>query len=240
MKPYLARDPFFIEQSLLKKVDTVELLLRMKHPDADNIIGELIDSSDFQTTYSVLKAAFGFLCHRELEELFGVGRSRERFDRLLERARTRHGELAELLLPVFDEEWRQNDISRRRAEIKGEDHRFFLALLLNVPNRKDVLRLVQERFPERNAVELIVEWVRQLAATNVFGSREPNVLNIENFDDTHLRVFRGLLEGLNVEEIRTRMFGGQRQDPLAEIAAELKGLSLFKVSSAILKNGPKL
>ena len=233
MKPFLARDPFFIDPFLTKKVETVELLLRMKHPEADKFIGELIDASDFQTTYSVLKTTFAFLCHRELEELLGLARSRDRFDALLDRARAKHGAPAELLLPVFEEEWLQNDISRRRAEIKGEDHRFFLALLLNVPNRREVLRLIKERFPDKNAPELIIDWVRELLATRTFGSRESNVLGLENFDETHLLVLKGLLEGLTPAEIKTRALAGLASTAggevsITDIANHLQSISLFK------------
>jgi hypothetical protein len=228
IKPFLARNPFFTEPLLKRKVQTVELLLRMKHPEADKFIGDLIDSSDFQTAYSVLNSAFEFLCHRELEEMLEVSRSRDRFHALLDRALAKHGELAELLLPLFEEEWRKNEIIRRRAEVKGEDHRFFLALLLNVPDRANTLRLVQERFPEQDAIELIVEWVRKLAATKVFGSRESNVLGIGEFDDTHLFVFRGLLQCLAIEEIQAQASASRITGSIPEVADHIKGLSLFR------------
>jgi hypothetical protein len=233
IRPFLARNPFFTEPSLKRKVQTVDLLLRMKHPEADGFIEELIDSSDFQTAYSVLDTAFEFLCHRELEEMLGVSRSRERFQALLDRARAKHGELAELLMPVFEEEWRQRDITRRRAEIKGEDHRFLLALLLNVPDRANFLRLVKERFPNKNPVDLIVLWVKELAATRIFGSKEPNVLGIGEFDDRHLFVFKGLLEGLTVEEIKARAVGEPWRalnidSAVEDLANHLKLLRLFK------------
>jgi hypothetical protein len=233
LKPFLAINPFFTDASLTKKVQTVSLLLRMKHPEADNLIGELVESSDFQTTYSVLEPTFEFLCHRELEEIMGLSRSNDRFQALLDRARLKHGELADVLLPVFEEQWRQAEITRRRAEIKGEDHRFLLALLLNVPGRTAVLRLVQERFPDQNAVELIVGWVRELAATKIFGSREPNVLGIGEFDGRHLFVFEGLLEGLTVDEIRARAAAKAQliadvEPSVEDLANRLKALPLFQ------------
>src|SRR6202008_861415 len=105
---------------------------------------------------------------------------------------------------VYEEEWRVDEITARRATVKDEDHRFFLAMLLNVPERATMLRLVGEKFPGSDAIELVVGWVKQLAATKIFGSREPNVLGIGEFDDDHLFVFRGLLEGLTESEISAR------------------------------------
>ncbi len=238
LKPYLARNPFFTDALLKRKVQTVELLLRMKHPEADKFVGDIIDSSDFQTAHAVLNSAFDFLCHRELEEMLGVTRSRDRFQALLGRARMKHGALSDLLVPVFEEEARQHDISRRRAEIKNEDHRFFLALLLNVPDRARILSLVKQRFPEQNEVDLVVQWVRELTATKTFGSREPNVLGVDNFFEPELFVFKGLLEGLTIEEIQARA-AAEPQSPakpdssVADIAAYIKNLSMFRSTFAV-------
>jgi len=233
LKPFVAYDPFFSDASLKRKLQTVKLLLGMKHPHADRLIRELIDAADFQTAYAVLEVAFEFLCHRELEEIVGVSRSRDRFESLFERAHRKHGEVAELLPPVFEESWREKEISRRRAMIKGEDHRFFMALLLNVPERKTLLRLVKEKYPEKEPISLIVGWMRELAATRIFGSHEPNVLGIGEFDDRHLLVFEGLLEGLTGAEIRSRLTAktppvAGAELPVEEITNHLKALPLFK------------
>jgi len=110
---------------------------------------------------------------------------------------------------------------------------FFLALLLNVPDRATVLRLVKEKFPEPDAVDLIVSWVRELSATRIFGSREPNVLGSAEFTDQHLLVFKGLLEGLTTKEIAARAASTPQQtagdsSSVEEIATHLKSLPLFK------------
>ena len=232
-KPFLAYDPFFTDASLKRKLQTVKLLLSMKHPQADRFIGELLESADFQTAYTVLEQAFEFLCHRELAEIVGVSRSRDRFQALFERARRKHGEVVDLLPPVFEETWREKEISRRRAMIKGEDHRFFMALLLNVPERATVLRLVNEKFPGKDPINLIVGWMRELAATKIFGSHEPNVLGIGEFDDRHLLVFKGLLEGFTKEELKARLAAEFPQVAVSnptveEVTDHIKALPLFK------------
>lgn len=232
LKPYVAYDPFFTDATLKRRLQSVRLLLAMKHHDADRLIGDLVSTSDFQTAFGVMEQAFEFLCHRDLEEMLGVTRSRDRFQALLDRARIKHGELVDLLPPVFEEEWREKEISRRRAQIKGHDHRFFLALLLNVPDKKTILRLVEERYPGQDATSLVVGWVKELAATKIFGSKEPNVLGIGEFDERHLAVFRGLLEGLTVDEIKARECAlTQYPTDAASVegmANHLKALPLFK------------
>jgi len=232
-KPFIAYDPFFKDQLVARQVQTVGLLLGMKHPEADDIIGSLLDTADFQTTYAILEIAFASLCHRDLETLFGLSRSNERFQALLDRARARHGELADRLLPVLEEKWRQNDVARRRDQIKGEDHRFFLALLLNVPERQAILKLIRERFPDRDAIELVVGWVSELAATKIFGSHEPNVLGIGEFDERHLFVLKELLTGNTSEQIEARLAtepsrAAKFQPSVSALANHIKAMTLFK------------
>lgn len=232
LKPHLAINSFFIDVLLVRRVQTVSLLLRMKHPEADKFIGELVESSDFQTVYAVLREAFDFLCHRELEEIVGVTRSRDRFEALLDRARRKHGELVDLLEPVFEEEWRQAEIIRRRAEVKNDDHRFLMALILNVPERTRMLELVKERFSDVDAIDLVVGWVRELSATRTFGSKEPNVLGSQEFNNGHLFVLRRLLQGLTVEEIKacaaSEVQPASAGWPIEEMVNHLKALPMFK------------
>jgi hypothetical protein len=232
LKPNLAINPFFTDVSLVKRAQTVSMLLRMKHPEADKFIEELIESSDFHTVYAVLKEAFDFLCHRELEEVVGVTRSRDRFEALLKRAHRRHGELVDLLEPVFEEEWRQAEIIRRRAEVKNEDHRFLMALLLNVPERTTMLELVKERYPDVDAVDFVVGCVRELSATRTFGSKEPSVLGSQELNHGHLFVLRGLLQGRTVGEIKARA-ASEAQPASAgwdveELVNHLEALGMFK------------
>src|SRR5262249_45339755 len=82
------------------------------------------------------------------------------------------------------------------------EHRFFLALLLNIPDRQKILDLVKQRFPEQDPVATVVDWVEELANTKLAGSHEPNVLGIENFDEDYLFVFQSLLEGQTNEQVR--------------------------------------
>jgi hypothetical protein len=137
-----------------------------------------------------------------LERAFGLSTGKQRFDALFEIARRRHGELADLVLPVFEEVRRQQNLIQRRGQITSNEHRFFLALLLNVPNRAKIIELVRQRFPEQNPVDSITAWVDELANTKVAGSSEPNVLGIHNYGEDYLFVFQCLLEGLTPEETR--------------------------------------
>ncbi len=108
----------------------------------------------------------------------------------------------DLILLVLDEQDRQHNITQRRNSIIGEEHRFFLALLLNVAGREKVLEPVKQRFPETDPVQKILDWVEELGQTRVLGSHEANALGIEGFDDNYLVTLEGLLQGLSDEEKR--------------------------------------
>src|SRR5215467_1022093 len=147
LKPHFAIDPFFADALAIRKVQTVSLLLGMDHPEADSLIGDLVSTSDFQTTFSVLQTAAHRLKDGGLESMFHLDTRRRRFNDLLDRARTAHGDLVDLIPPVLEEENRQNNLTGRSFHKTYGDHRFFLALLLNVPSRAHVLELVRQRVP---------------------------------------------------------------------------------------------
>jgi hypothetical protein len=234
LKPSVAFDPFYEEDSLDKKAQTISLLLSMKHPEADRFVTDLLDDTDFQTTFAVLNTAFRFLGNNELEGLFQLSKSADRFQNMIEHARRKHGENVDLLPAVFEEERRQNDITKRRGMIEGEDHRFFLALLLNVPDRATVLDLIKQKYPNADPVELAVGWINELAKIKTFGSPEPNVLGIKDFGESYLFVVKGLLQGLSDEEIKAqaateKSMAGMQERSVSDIANQIRRSPLFKV-----------
>jgi hypothetical protein len=233
-KPYFANNPFFRNQVMAKKLQTIGLLLQMKHPDGDAMIGDMICASDFQTTYFALEAFFHTTKNNQMDSLFGLSSGTDRFQNVLTRARETHGELIDLIVPVFEEQTRQNDIVQRRSTITSEEHRFFLALLLNVPDREKILELVKQRYPETDPVEKILDWVEELSQTRVLGSKEGNALGIEGFGDDHIFVLEQLLRGKSVDEIRKLAKTDEFQrfaaldDQLETLAGALRNSPLFK------------
>jgi hypothetical protein len=233
LKPSVAFDPFYEEDSLDKKTQTISLLLSMKHPEADGFVTDLLDSADFQTAFAVLNTAFRFLGNNELEGLFQISKSADRFRLMLEHARGKHGEIVDLLPAVFAEEQRQRDITKRRGMIEGEDHRFFLALLLNVPDRATVLDLIKQKYPDADAVELAVGWINELSKIRIFGSPEPNVLGLKDFNEDYLFIVRGLLQGLTDDEINSQAATDPavagKQKSVADVTDQIRRSPLFKI-----------
>ncbi|HMG36205.1 MAG TPA: hypothetical protein VKM94_19870 [Blastocatellia bacterium] len=236
LKPFIAIDPFFKEQSAVRKVQTAVLLLKMKHPRADELIGELVESSDFHVAYLVMESAFHHLTGGELQKVFSLSSGSDRFQSLLERARLRHGELVDRLPPVFEELHRQSSLVSRRTYLTGSDERFFLALLLNVPETAKVLDLVRQRFGQQDPADTICDWVTELSKTRLLGSAEANVLGVEDFDEDSALALRGLLSGLNVEQIVSGLADKYNWESRAQLETDVRRMMQSFSSSVLLKS----
>lgn len=200
VKPSFAIDPFFSDPLTTKQLQSVALLLKMEHPDALAMIDDLLTRADFQTTFALLDLVRGFLHGKPLENAFGLTTGEEQWQQLLAAARRKHGHRVDLILPVFAEAKRQNNLIHRRSQITSAEHRFFLALLLNVPSRENVLAMVAQRFPADDPVEIVTDWLEELANTKLWGSAEANVLGLSDVHDQYLWVFQMLLKGLSLPE----------------------------------------
>jgi len=212
LKPYFSIDPFFKEQLTAKKVQSVRMLLRMKDPTAYPLIDELVSSSDFHTTYLILSAAFEHLVDQTSQRLSPSTEGepcphdsleqRSYFRGLLKKARRRHGSLMNFLLPVLGEVQRERALVNLRSHVFGNEHRFFLALLLNVEQRPLIFDFVRQRFPDRDPIDTICNWVRELSCTTRANSHQTSILGIDPLEPTDLLVLKHLLEGLSIEEIK--------------------------------------
>lgn len=238
-KPYIAIDPFYKDQSLVRKLQTVSMLLNLQPPGHDELIHDLISMSDFQTTFLILQNASQMLRSTQIEQFFQLSTSHDRFGNLLAQARQRHGQLTDYLLPVLAESQRQDDIVRRRQFITSNEHRFFLALLLNVPSARKILELVKGRFPENNPLDKVLDWVMELANTKLWGSAEANVLGLKDFDDDHLFVLECLIEQLSSQQIKDKLssnypedYAAKLQDRFEAIAAALRNSIPFRAMLA--------
>ena len=194
-KPYIALDPFFEHETTTKKLQALVPLFRVDHPNTDRLIAEILESADFQTSFSVLSMAHNHLSGGHLGQLFNLEGPAARFAGFLEIVKRRHGAKAERLHEIFEYRERINDLVQRRGYVTNAEHRFFFALLLNVEGRSRILALVKERFPETDPIDKILDWTYDLAQTRVVGVNTPNALGLEKFDDVDLSILENFLRG---------------------------------------------
>ena len=235
-KPHFALNPFFRNPVMIKKLQTIGLLLGMKHKDADAMIGDLVCSSDFHTAFFVLAETYQQLQSNEMDTLFGLSTGKDRFKAILERCKSVHGELTDLVLPVLEEQERQMSIINRRGTITKDGHRFFLALLLNIPSREKILELVKQRHPDQEPVETVLDWVEELGRTRVLGSKETNALGLPEFDDCYVFVLECLLQGLGLEEINRKASAQYPPENAAELKTRIPALMETLRESILFKS----
>ena len=230
-KTYLAFDPFFEHQTTAKKLQSLEPLFRIDHPDTDRLISELLETADFQTSVDVLSTAHSHLSGGFLGQLFNLEGPAARFASFLDIVMRRHGAKAARLNEIFEHRNRVTDLIRRRSYVTNPEHRFFFALLLNVDGRNRILSLVKDRFPDADPVEKILDWSHDLAQTRVVGVNTPNALGIENFGDIDLSILENLLRGRSDKETLDALSGEYGTEKLVEADPDGK---LDRIRSSVI------
>lgn len=225
-KPGLAADPFFERDDITKKMQTISALIRVNRPGMDEQITDLLSASDLHTSFLYLSHLRGLLRSNQLAQLFKLEEPNLRFDKFLNLVIDKHGKTAAILRRVFAHMDLQDDIVSRRAYVTQPEHRFFIALLMNIDGREQILKLIAQRYPDADPIEKVLDWVFEIAQTRVVGtatSATTNALGLPEFGDAEMQVLEGLLNNRSDDEIA------------AGFAAEDQGASPDAVKSALEK-----
>jgi hypothetical protein len=150
-KPCLAIDPFYEPESLLTQLRVLESLKRTNRPLFWEAASNLIGHSPEWMMYMVFSSAYN------------GSQDEAEWKHLLARAEAKHGSLVEELVPCLEERQRETQIVARRHKVHDPVYRFFLALLLNVPDQSSIYRLINECFPETDPEQLVLRWLREMA-----------------------------------------------------------------------------
>ncbi len=230
-KPHLAIDPFFEEPNTTKKMQCVTAMIRAKYPRTDEFIADWLRIADFQTTFHILSTLRGYLQSNQIDQLFNLSTPQTRLDAFMEIVRERHGERANVFPQVFAHLEKQDGILRQRSFVTDPEHRFFLALLMNVEGRTRIFSLVKDRFPASEPLDKVLDWTFDLAQTRVLGQNIPNALGIADFDDTDLLILENLLQDKTAGEIQTILetdYGSGKVENLAERIEKLRNAVIFQ------------
>lgn len=221
-KPSLALDPFYHEETVTKKAQIISAMARAKRSNIDDCIRELLADSDFQSTFQYLQMLRRVVSANQIDNLFGVGDGKARFESFMATARKRHGKRVDTLAAVFDHIDRTSEVVRRRSFVTDPEHRFFFALLLNVEGKERIYALIKQRYPEADPREKVLDWVFDLSQTRVVGANQHNALGIEPFDELDLTIFEHLLDGRTVDEALEAVRAEYPAEKLEEIGDDLK------------------
>jgi hypothetical protein len=157
LPPHVAVDPFFSDALTTRRLQLLDVLDRTGAEDYAEVVRGMVADLDYERGFFTLQNCLTALRERgEWEKIWNVFAEK-------------HGELAAYAAPTLEEIVWRDRLVNLRSSIEDTDHRFFLALLLNVSQAADVLRLVAERFLG-DPVTTILGWAEELSASSDAGT----------------------------------------------------------------------
>lgn len=157
LPPHLAVDPFHFDALTARRKQLLDVLEKTGDPEYPALVREMIAALDFERGFFILQNGLGHL--RALGE----------WEETLHAFQEKHGQLATGISPTLDEIVRRDALAALRASVTEPEHRFFLALLLNVPARDTILSLVAQRF-EGPPVDTVLRWAEELSGFSDSGA----------------------------------------------------------------------
>jgi len=181
LPPHIAINPLHADALTMRRKQLLEVLETLDDPNYAGLVGEMMESLDFERGFHMLRHAMAHL--QNLDE----------WDAVLGTFQKRHGELAKGVPSTLAECLRRETISQMRHHIDNPDHRFFLALLMNVQTRADIHALISERFPDQSPIATILGWAEELIEPTDFGitlldAAFPESMNVAIEAQSHLLI----------------------------------------------------
>jgi hypothetical protein len=150
LPPHLAIDPIQDDALTMRRKQLLDVLEKTGDASYPELVATMVNELDFERGFYILQNSAVTL--REIGEWESVW---EVFQR-------RHGKFAEYVPPTLDQIARRDGIATMRGAVTDVEHRFFLALLLNVPTREGILGMVAQRFPDQQPAAIILRWAGEL------------------------------------------------------------------------------
>lgn len=148
------------------------------------------------------------------------------YDACREVCKARFKHLEAPLMASIEESIRAMSLVNARARVHDPELRFFLALLMNVPDRTRLLELVKERFPDADPVDTILRWLGVLS--------DGNQLEYELGEDT-LQLLGFMIRGSSPREaaqklatLHGREFTPEETESVEATMAELTKVEIFR------------
>ena len=181
LPPHIAINPLNADSLTARRKQLLDVLETIDDPNYAPFVNEMMAQLDFERGFNMLRHAMPRL--KELDE----------WDEVLATFQNKHGELTLGVPDTLAECLRRETISQMRHFIVNPEHRFFLALLMNVQNRTDILALVTQRFPGSSPIDTILGWAEELVEFNDFGvtlldAAFPETLDIDIEEQSELLI----------------------------------------------------
>jgi hypothetical protein len=153
LPPHVALDPTHDDPLMARRTQLLDVLEVLADPAYPELVLAMLAELDFARGFAVLQHGMHHLRDLGAWEL------------VLAAFQDRHGALAAGVAATLDTIARRDVVFALRSLVGDPEHRFFLALLLIVPTRDELLALVAERFPEHPARDTVAGWMAGLLDT---------------------------------------------------------------------------
>ena len=149
LPPHVALDPVQNDTLTLRRKQLLDVLEQTEDPSYPELVLRLIGELDLERGFFILQNGISHL------------RSLGVWETVWSAFVKKHGAKARPLLPTLEEIVRRDAIVAMRATFTDTDLRFFLALLLNIPDRKRILEMVSKRY-KGDPLHVIQQWALEL------------------------------------------------------------------------------
>ncbi len=157
LPPHLAVDPFQQDSLSTRRKQLLDTMELAGDPAYSGLVLEMLESLDFERGLFILQNGFG--------HLHNLGE----WENALKVFKRKHGRIADFVEPTLEEIVRRDRIVEFRRSFTEIEHRFFLALLVNVADQKNLLDLVSQRY-EGPAADTVMTWVEEITEYSEFGT----------------------------------------------------------------------
>ena len=216
--PGLAHDPFQRHAPTIRKLQYLRML---------RVLDENTVHAHLQR---VLKNADLLLAYLLISERTRISADPEQARALSAMCTSLPADERQLLFQATHNDLLSLTVINFRRKLHDPGHRYLLALLLNVFERQDLLRLVQREFHVADPVDQVVSWVAEMTGNT---DRFPNVIGLD-FSSTELHMLAAMFHGAGHDAVLVQFsdrYGAaevarQRED-LSALFAALKNCALF-------------
>jgi hypothetical protein len=209
LPPSIAFDPDARRPSMVRRNQLLSMLLKLGRPDeCFDAMQSLLATSD----------AFGTFDH--LLWANAAVRDANMRHEIVATARVKHAYLVQEMLPALAFLRRQLRLEEIRNRVNDPDLQFFLGVLINVPDLKLAMSILQEQYPTSDPVEVAVDFMDRLSMLGLLGFRLNDSLRF-----MLSCVLRGTSDPVEVEGLFVKRYGikavSTQQESIHRLAQEL-------------------
>ncbi|WP_257447464.1 cupin domain-containing protein [Archangium lipolyticum] len=175
-RPSIAVYPFVRDPLMVRRLQYLKFLARTRPAEHQRWTRDLLEGAGLHETFLVL------------QQLAEIAPERPFWDEMLSLASRRHGEVTSTFGAVFAQQRRDRAIVSLRSSITDASHRFFLALLLVLPERSAIFEMIRQRFPDADPRQKAAEWVSELGESLMMGVE---------FDELNGEIVRLMILGMD-------------------------------------------